>query len=123
MAAKKQLRWGVISSAQIGLNQVVPAIQQTQNGQVVWFDRDKEDRDVGGPAFDRDIATARLKLREEGMGGPIDSGRTLSREALQARTSNPNPDGPGKEIGSLPRIRLRARGSSTMPVFGPASTH
>ena len=25
--------------------------------------------------------------------------------------------------GSLPRIRLRARGSSTMPVFGPASTH
>src|SRR5438045_6641663 len=35
MSAKKQLRWGVVSSAQIGLNQVIPAIQGSTNGRVV----------------------------------------------------------------------------------------
>jgi xylose dehydrogenase (NAD/NADP) len=35
MPAKKHLRWGVISSAQIGLNHVVPAIQRSSNGRAV----------------------------------------------------------------------------------------
>jgi xylose dehydrogenase (NAD/NADP) len=35
MPASTHLRWGVISSAQIGLNSVIPAIQQSTNGRVV----------------------------------------------------------------------------------------
>jgi D-xylose 1-dehydrogenase (NADP+, D-xylono-1,5-lactone-forming) len=35
MTATRPLQWGVISSAQIGLNQVIPAIQNSSNGRVV----------------------------------------------------------------------------------------
>jgi xylose dehydrogenase (NAD/NADP) len=35
MTATRPFRWGVISSAQIGLNHVIPAIQNSSNGRVV----------------------------------------------------------------------------------------
>ncbi len=44
MPASKYLRWGVISSAQIGLNFVVPAIQQSSNGRVVCLGTPHADR-------------------------------------------------------------------------------
>jgi D-xylose 1-dehydrogenase (NADP+, D-xylono-1,5-lactone-forming) len=44
MSATRQLRWGVISSAQIGLNQVIPAIQNSSNGRVVCLGTPHPDR-------------------------------------------------------------------------------
>jgi D-xylose 1-dehydrogenase (NADP+, D-xylono-1,5-lactone-forming) len=44
MNSSKYLRWGVVSSAQIGLNQVIPAIQQSTNGRVVCLGTPRVER-------------------------------------------------------------------------------
>src|SRR5213082_1541186 len=60
MAAKKHLRWGVVSSAQIGLNQVIPAIQGSTNGRVIC---------IGTPHSER----ARAKAEKLGVPHVYDS--------------------------------------------------
>jgi xylose dehydrogenase (NAD/NADP) len=44
MSAAEPVRWGVISSAQIGLNHIIPAIQRSANGRVVCLGTPHQDR-------------------------------------------------------------------------------
>src|SRR5947209_5669216 len=44
MPVSKQVSWGVVSAAQIGINHVIPAIQRSSNGRVVCLGTPNPDR-------------------------------------------------------------------------------